>query len=67
MQLRTNTRPITTMNRRIKSKANHHEQFELVMDEIAVMELGHNPVHIIDCAADSLGHFRKWIPKGHLI
>jgi hypothetical protein len=55
------------MNRRINSKANHLEQIEPVMDEVAAMELGHTPVHIIDCEADSLGHFRKWIPKGHLI
>jgi hypothetical protein len=55
------------MIRRIKSKVNHHEPFELVIDEIAVMELAHTPVHIIDCEANSLEHFRKWIPKGHLI
>jgi hypothetical protein len=59
MQLRTSKRLITTMNRRIKSKANHLEQIESVMDEVAAMELGHTPVHIIECAADSLGHFRK--------
>jgi len=59
MQLRTNTRPITTMNRRINSKINHHEQFVLVMDEIVAMELGQTPVHVIVRAADSLGHFRK--------
>jgi hypothetical protein len=47
------------MNRRIRSKANHLEQFEPVMDDIAIMEHGHTPVHIIDCEADSLGHFRK--------
>jgi hypothetical protein len=67
MQLRTSKRLITTMNRRVKSKANHLEQIEPVLDEIAAMELGRTPVHIIDREADSLGHFRKWVPKGHLI
>ena len=31
------------------------------------MQLGRTPVHIIDREADSLGHFRQWVDKEHLI
>jgi hypothetical protein len=37
------------------------------MAEVADMKLERTPVHIIDREADSLGHFRQWAPKGHLM
>lgn len=67
MQLRTNKRLINTMRKRSKLIAKHLDQIEPVMAEVADMKLERTPVHIIDREADSLGHFRQWAPKGHLM
>ena len=44
----------------------HLEQLLPTMDEIGSWNFARRPVHIIDREADSLGHFRQWIQKGHL-
>jgi hypothetical protein len=44
----------------------HLEQLLPTMNEIAEWHLPRRPVHIIDREADSLGHFRQWMPAGHL-
>ena len=44
----------------------HLDQLLPTMNEIAGWKLPRKPVHIIDREADSLGHFRKWVPGGHL-
>ena len=48
-------------------KSDHHlNQLAPTMSEIARLELGRIPVHIIDREADSLGHFRTWSEQGRL-
>jgi len=50
------------------SRNDHHlEQLLPTMNEIAEWHLPRRPVHIIDREADSLGHFRQWMPAGHLL
>jgi hypothetical protein len=49
------------------ARDDHHlEQLLPTMNEIASWELPRTPVHIVDREADSLGHFRQWMPAGHL-
>lgn len=50
-----------------RRKDHHLEQLLPTMNEIAEWHLPRRPVHIIDREADSLGHFRQWMPAGHLV
>lgn len=65
MQLRTDQHVHSTAAAP-EQAAHHLQQLEPVMDEIARLELGRIPVHLVDREADSLGHFRAWSQKKHL-
>ena len=66
MHLRTNRQLHSTATKRPKTNARHLNQLLPTMDEIAELDLGRSPVHIIDREADSLGHFRAWETNDHL-
>ena len=66
MHLRTKNRLLSTGTNPPKRSAHHLNQILPTMDEIAQLDLGRRPVHIIDREADSLGHFRDWAPQQHL-
>ena len=66
MHLRTDNCLHSTATAPPKKTAHHLQQLAPTMDEIARLDLGRVPVHIIDRKADSLGHFRDWTQKGHL-
>ena len=66
MHLRTDNCLHSTATAPPKKTAHHLQQLAPTMDEIARLDLGRVPVHIIDREADSLGHFRDWTQKGHL-
>lgn len=44
----------------------HLEQLEPTMEEVDSWGLSRRVVHVIDREADSLRHFRRWAPSGHL-
>lgn len=66
MHMRTGKRLYSTADEPPKKSDHHLNQLEPTMNEIAGIELGRTPVHIIDREGDSLGHFRAWCAKGHL-
>lgn len=66
MHLRTGKCLHSTATAPPQKSAHHLQQLAPTMDEIARLDLGRVPVHIIDREADSLGHFRDWTQKGHL-
>jgi hypothetical protein len=65
MHMRTGKRLHSTADNPPRKSDHHLNQLEPTMNEIAEMELGRTPVHIIDREGDSLGHFRSWSAMGH--